>query len=550
MTENRSVISRRGFLTAAASLCAAPVAVQAAAQDGRKSPNIIFIITDDQSRDQFNFLPEGQRDGKDINLTPNIDRLSSEGVVFRNQHVSTAVCTPSRFSCLTGQYASRATNEQFLAKATKAGQTVVEWNTGIGPSTQTLPKLLQSAGYATGAVGKNHVIMAPRGKEFLPTSDPKDPAVLKQLKADYDQIIETYKQCGFDYAASIYNQNIIATRPKALLHHNLDWITKGALDFIDQNADKPFFLYFATTVPHGPARDTAWKGDPLATPIGLLEEPLDVLPPRDSIPTRLKAAGMDESRGDMLWLDDAVGALLKKLEEHNVLDNTIIFYFNDHGVESGKGTVYQGGAHSVSFVWSKHPRFVGGRVVDTLVSNVDFAPTILDVCRVRPESALTDGRSLRPILGGSDGEVRDSLYFEMGYTRAVRKGDWKYIALRPPEEVENMSYEQRKKKLDTYVERCKRLGKRIYEADPMDPFGHLGEVPGGSDIDRRAMAGHPKHYFDPDQLYNLKDDPNEQDNLAGDPKYQEKLEEMKAELTKHLLTLPGTFAEFKTSAEQ
>jgi arylsulfatase A-like enzyme len=510
----------------------------------RRRPNIIFIITDDQSRDQFNFLPEGKRNGNKLNYTPNIDRLSSEGVIFLNQHVSTSVCTPSRFSCLMGQYASRATNERFLAKTMKAGQTVVEWNTGIQPSSETLPKILQSAGYATGAVGKNHMIEAPSIR-LDPRSDPDDPTIRSQLEKNQKDIVEAYKRCGFDYAASIYNQNIIANIPRPLLHHNLDWIVKGALDFIDQNAERPFFLYFATTVPHGPHRDTAWQGNPLATPVGFLKEPLDVLPPRESIPKRLEEAGVGESRGDMLWLDDAVGALLDKLEQHGVLDNTVVFCFNDHGVESGKGTLYQGGVHTESFIWSRLPWLKGGRKTDALVSNIDFAPTILDICGIPSRPDLHDGKSMKPLLKGQDGEIRESIYFEMGYTRAVRKGSWKYIALRVPEELQKMSYEERKQKLEAWVARRRRLGQQFFEADPMDPFGHLGEVPGGSDIDRRALAGHPKHYFDEDQLYYLKDDPNEQKNLADDPTYREKLDEMKAELTKHLMKVPGTFAEFK-----
>jgi arylsulfatase A-like enzyme len=538
-----TMIERRRFLAmtgcATVSACGFSRVTSAMAQ-GRKHPNVIFIITDDQSRDQFNYLPEGK--GK--NYMPNVDRLWSEGVIFGNQHVSTSVCTPSRFTCLTGRYASRSTSDKFMQKTTKSGQTVVEWNTGIGPNTPTLPKALQAAGYVTGAVGKNHVIHA----EYLrldPKSDPHEPAIRKQLEEYQQRLVDAYKQCGFDYAASLYNQNIVANLPYTLLYHNMDWIAKGALDFIDQNFDRPFFLYFATTVPHGPHRDTAWQGDPLATQAGFLDKPLDVMPDRQTIPERLKNAGVDESRGDMLWLDDAVGALVDKLEEEGVLDNTVIFYFNDHGVAAGKGTVYQGGLHTQSFIWSKQPWVKGGRTVNRLVSNIDFAPTIMDICGIVPEPGIYDGKSLKPCLEGDCGELHESLYFEMGYTRAVRKGDWKYIALRPPEEVINMSYEERKQKLKKYVDNCIRLGKKVYEADPMDPFGHLGEVPGGSDIDRRAMAGHPNHYFDEDQLYYLKNDPTEQKNLAGDPKYKNKLDEMKRELTEHLMKVPGTFAEFK-----
>jgi arylsulfatase A-like enzyme len=184
--------------------------------------------------------------------------------------------------------------------------------------------------------------------------------------------------------------------------------------------------------------------------------------------------------------------------------------------------------------------------MDALTSNVDFAPTILDLCGVPMDNYPHDGQSMKPLMAGESSSIRDSLYFEMGYTRAVRKGNWKYIALRPPEEMQKMTYDQRKRQLDEWIALRKRLGLKYFEADPMDPFGHLGAVPGGSDIDRAAMRGHPNHYFDADQLYNLAEDPNEQVNLAGNPEYKARLREMKNALKKHLAELPGTFAELKS----
>jgi arylsulfatase A-like enzyme len=539
-------IDRREFLAAAGCAALSLSACDLSPPSGRGSgrpPNILFIITDDQSRDQFNFLPEGRSNGRPLNLTPNIDRLASEGVVFSNQHVSSSVCTPSRYSCLTGRYASHATNGHFLRSTTAGGQTVVGWNTAIQPATETLARMLRNAGYATGAVGKNHVIETPRFRVPI-DADPTDPEVARRLKENYDEIIAAYRACGFDSAASIYNQNLTALGPRALAHHNLDWIVDGALDFIDANAERPFFLYFATTVPHGPARDWSWRGDPRVTPLGLLDTPPSILPPRDSIPRRLEEAGVDPARGDMLWLDDSVGALLAALERQGVLGDTVIFYFNDHGVETGKGTLYQGGVHSESFVWSRRPGFEGGRVVDALVSNVDFAPTILDLCGLPHRGDPHDGQSLVPLLEGRADEVHDSLYFEIGFTRAVRKGRWKYIALRVPEEVREMPVEERRRKLDAYIERCKRLGKEYHNTDPIAPFGHLGEVPGGNDIDWRAQQGR-EHYFAEDQLYDLEADPHERVNLAGDPAHKAKLDELKAELSRHLAGVPGTFAEFK-----
>ena len=82
-----------------------------------KRPNVIFLITDDQLPDTFNFLPEG----KDKNLTPTLDRLAQEGTVLMGQHVVSPVCTPSRYNCLTGRYASRATNSAFRHGTKRAG---------------------------------------------------------------------------------------------------------------------------------------------------------------------------------------------------------------------------------------------------------------------------------------------------------------------------------------------------------------------------------------------------------------------------------------------
>ena len=77
----------------------------------KRQPNIVFILADDQQRDEFNFLPEGKnQDGSNKNLSPTIDKLASEGVILRGLHCPSPLCVPSRFSYLTGLYASRATN--------------------------------------------------------------------------------------------------------------------------------------------------------------------------------------------------------------------------------------------------------------------------------------------------------------------------------------------------------------------------------------------------------------------------------------------------------
>lgn len=513
-------------------------------------PNVIFIVLDDAGRDQFNYLPEGRDEhGRPRNLTPHLDRLAAEGVIFDQQYVSTSICTPSRFSCLTGRYASRARDVSPENKRWDEGQIRVGWNTHIYPEDVTLPKLLQQSGYATGMVGKNHVIFHKHRHEIPRKADPADPRVARMLRENYQGAIGAIRRCGFDYAASIYQHNLPGLACAALEVHNVDWIARGAVDFIESYHDRPFFLYMCFTTPHGPFHNRASKANPRATPAGLLEEPLRLLPGRDTLPARLKEAGLDEKAADMLWMDDALGAVMDRLESRGVDDNTIVFVFNDHGVEAGKGSCYQGGVWTQGLVWAKS-RFPGGRRLETRVSNIDFAPTILDVCGALPrrEEHPMDGRSFRDLLEGEEETpLHDSLYFEIGCSRAVLKGQWKYLAVRFPNEIRNMPRERRQAIVDKYVAR--RDGALEKDARPFvgvdKPFGHIGDMPGGRGSEQPAIRFYGKHYHDADQLYDLSTDPDEQNNLAGDPKYAEILSMMKKELRRLLMQVPGGFGEFK-----
>ena len=168
-----------------------------------------------------------------------------------------------------------------------------------------------------------------------------------------------------------------------------------------------------------------------------------MLPLRETLPIRLKAAGLAGSgKENVLWLDDAVGALIQRLKRHDLYDDTIIFFFTDHG-QDAKGTIYQGGVSNPSIVWRKGG-FPCESVSHALISNIDFAPTILDFAGTESFASNFDGRSFRPVLEGKANKIHDTLYFEMGYTRGLRKGMWKYIALRYPERVTKMSAAQRR----------------------------------------------------------------------------------------------------------
>lgn len=504
-----------------------------------EKPNIIFFIADDMLPRHFNCLPQGA--GK--NLTPNIDRLAEEGVVMLEQHCASPICTPSRYNVLTGTYASRAQNSWFKdVTKQNGGQTTVEFNTHIVKGQTTLPALLKREGYTTGMVGKNHVVEAHGLKRFKDfDASAKDPENVSILKANHDRVCQVMREIGFDYVDRVYHNNPDFLGLHEVAVQNMDWITEGGVAFLKAKRDNPFFLYFATTVPHGPSQaPRSWNANPLLSPVGYLDEAPEVQPARSTIPERVKAAGLrvDQETCNMLWLDDAVGALIQTLEETGALDNTIIFFYSDHG-QLSKGTLYQGGVHNPCIVWKKGG-FPVGKASDALVHIVDFAPTILDMAGADFSLTNFDGESYLPVLNGKRPPAERLMYFELGYARAIRKGDWKYLAVRYPEHLQTMSEEERERVLEEWNAERHRKHLQIVTEDPTAPFSHLTAIPGGGHAESGSTGSYPG-YFDADQLYNLSRDPQEQQNLASDPRCKEKLKEMQREMKRVLSTLPGGF---------
>ena len=503
-----------------------------------EQPNIILIVTDDQHRIDFNYLKEGRdKQGNPVNLSPNIDRLSNEGIIFDQMYATSTVCTPSRFSVLTGNLASRATNSRFTSDLNTYKQANVAFNTHVESHDDSVAKVLKRNGYFTGGVGKNHVIDAKIPHKIKRNVDVTKADIINKLVENQQAQIKGYKENGFDFADRIYTGNVPGQYPKALEAHNQDWITEGAINFLDLAAKKeqPFFLYFATTLEHGPHKQgNKYKGDPRMTPVGLLADAdiPHVQPSRDSITKRIKEHGLAKRAADVLWLDDAIGALIAKLEKSNELDNTVIFYFNDHGVEGGKGSMYQGGALTPSFVWFGD-KFKGARRSNDIVANIDITPTIFDLAKVE-DAPKTDGHSMVPLYQGDNSAWRQSLVSEIGATRAIIKDGWKYIAFRVPQQKIDMSLSERKKLAQSKGESAKNL-----------PWMHMGGTPGGRGLEGLVVKTYgAENYFAPDQLYRYLDDPKERDNVIDNPEYKKITEQLKQELSQELKKRPGSFAEF------
>lgn len=553
--ENRMACCSRSihgqFLIKAVFLCWATFAFVHSihAQAKQTRPNVILIIADDQHREQANFLPEGRdTQGRPRNLTPHLDRLARDGVILSDLHCPSPLCVPSRFTCLTGHYASRATNQWMVDLHRMHGHTFIHQEPNITRNTPTLARDMKRLGYVTGMVGKNHVVEAPGYTKVDARESLATPDVQRRLQENQRVCIKAFREAGFDFAERIYHTNPRVIGPPEIQVHNLDWINEAALEFIDRYQDQPFFLYYATTVPHGPHR--GFKSDPHATPLGVLNEAPRGLPSRQSISDRLQQNGYSEDQGDMLWLDDCVGSLVDKLRAHDLTDNTVVIYLSDHGVEGGKTTCYQGGMRTFGFVWGPKHLIKGRRTCPGLCSTVDLAPTIVDLCGGRPFAKRYDGVSMRPLLDGSGSTVRDTVYGEMGHTRAIIKGKWKYIALRYSDYINNMPMSERLAWLEAANEYQRSNSWTPFEGnDPKGPFGHSGFIPDLWDHEKVALAANP-NFFAADQLYNLDEDPSEKKNLAEDSRYGDILKDMKAELKEQLASLPGGFGEFKASPEK
>jgi len=505
-----------------------------------RKPNIILIVADDISAKRCTFLPEG----KGRAIMPTLERLAREGTVLGNLHTPSPICTPSRFALMTGTYPGRARNPDFLARTKEEGQTVVEFNTEIMPGQGALPERLRAAGYATGMVGKGHMVHL-EGFVRLPYLTSLDePGVQATLDQNAARLQAATHACGFDYAERLYFGNVDADGIEPLAAHNQEWITEGALHFIEQHHDQPFFLYMASTIPHGPTEpERSWRNPHSVTPTGLQERIPAVQASRTSIDDRLRAAGLADDReaAAVLWLDDAVTALMDKLEALHLADNTIVIFVSDHGT-AAKGGLYDGGTRTPGLVWRKGG-FSAGGTIHSPSQHIDWAPTIMEWAGIPVEKDTCDGTSLAPVLEGAKQPDRTSLYFELGYSRAIIKDGFKYIALRYPDHVEHMPLAERAARLKESNDALIARGRPITTTDPAAPFSHLFLIPGGHDVDRMAIQGLPG-FFDRDQLYDLAADPGEQHNLANNPDYAERLNDLKAELAVYVSRLPASFGEF------
>lgn len=420
--------------------------VHAAAVAPRK-PNIVFILADDLGYGDIG--PFGQK----IIRTPTLDKLAAEGMRFTQHYAGNAVCAPSRCGLMTGKHPGHA----FVRDNREVG----EWYSGEGqfpmPATEkTIASMLKSAGYATGAFGK-------WGLGGVGSSG--DP-----LKHGFDhffgyndqrQAHNYYPQYLVDDNRQLPlpgNSNVVAkvggklsegANPNEAASYASfsgqqyapDLCNERALQFIRANKDKPFFLYYPTTVPHLALQVPE---DSLAEYKGKLDDKPypggnGYLP--HQYPHAAYAAmitRMDRDIGKMVQLVSELG-----LENDTIFiftsDNGAVYplsgtdpeYFKSNGQLRGyKGGLYEGGVREPLIVRWKG-RVPSGKTSELVTGFEDWMPTLLELAGLTNASAeKLDGLSFAPVLLGGDQAERAFLYRESpgyGGQQMVRVGDWKLL---------------------------------------------------------------------------------------------------------------------------
>jgi arylsulfatase A-like enzyme len=515
------------------------VVLQWSAITAANQPNVILIITDDQSWDSLAFM------GGKV-YTPRIDQMARDGLYLTNFNVTSTVCSPSRYSFLTGRYAGRCEGAKFMSEHPPGDQTQVENIGELEPHRWNLAKVFRKNGYRTGFVGKSHIVRhdwvhtnrtakTPGLMGWSLDADPRDPKIDLLLKANHQRWCDEIKKYGFDFADGVYCANLKELHCDALNVHNLDWTIDKAMRFLDESKDQPFFLYFSTTLHHGPppwSNEYSLDADPRMTGEGFVEEGFDVLPSRKDVLKRNREAGFRDRDAYALWLDDGVGAIIDKVKDLGIEEETLIVFVSDHGsYRHGKTTLYEYGMR-VPMLCLWPGTIKPGLKYDGILANIDFAPTVLDVAGIEPpKDYRIDGLSFKEALEGSQDRIRYELFGEMGHSRSLKTEEWKYIAVRYPKNVQA--------KIDRGEKFRSFQGDKQMDRPYLTRNGHLGH---------HASEANP-HYFEVDQLYNLKSDPEENRNVFE--LYPEVAARMKRDLSRSLQQFENRpFGEFTPPASE
>ena len=420
-----------------------------------KRMNVLFFITDQQRADHLGCA------GNKILKTPNLDRLASESMLFNSAYVANPVCMPNRCCIFTGLYPNMHVRTQGV---------------NLPEDVPTFTETLRKEGYTTKAIGKMHLQwwVRPTSKHNKSAEDNKKWRTKRfhdQMREDFpknfygfnsvDLIVGHGDCCNGHYTdwleerAPQYVPIIDEVRKTALdfiyrktpipeEFYPTSYCTDRAVDFLEKYSkgeygDEPFFLNVSYPDPHHPVTPPGkwaemYKPEDMELPESFtnvdyvrnhkfLGDKIDHVILRRMIH---RTTNEEEARnfiahtyGTLSMIDYSVGQILASLEKLGLADNTIILYTSDHGDMAGdQGMILKGflpfnGILNVPLIW-KVPGMTKGDISDSLVSAIDLAPTILNLCGVNKKNQPPDmqGVDVTPVLKDPTSKVRDSCLVE------------------------------------------------------------------------------------------------------------------------------------------
>lgn len=379
---------------------AAPPSTQAQAGNAQR-PNVVLIITDDVGYGDF-----GSYGAPDIK-TPHIDGLARDGARLTDFYANGATCTPTRAGLISGRYQQRLALERPLGGS-------ADRDLGLPVTGRSLPQLLKGNGYATALIGKWHLGWR---TEFSPSAHGFD--YFFGFKSGYT---DYYQHTAGDGQPDLFEND----RPVEVPGYMTNLITERSVRFIEQNAQRPFFIDVAYNAAH-------WPYQPPDKPSTARDNARHLGPFDDSTSTRAEYVAMLERA------DQGVGQILRALDKLGLRRNTIVIFTNDNGGEwlsrntplfHRKGTVWEGGIRVPAIIrWPG--RIPAGSVSGQVGITMDLTASIL-VATGTPVPAETrlEGINLLPVLEGRVPEIERTLFWRVISAtpqRAVRSGDWKLL---------------------------------------------------------------------------------------------------------------------------
>lgn len=363
--------------------------------------------------------------------TPHLDKLASQGVKFMNAYSAGPLCTPTRTSFMTGRYPAR-TPVGLLEP--------IDWSAkdslaGLSPDYPSVATLIKKSGYSTHLVGKWHL-------GFSPDMSP--------MKNGFDEFFG-YNGGGVDYIShtdpngnpDLYENEKPVTREGYLT--NL--LMEKTVEIIRRNHTQPFFISLMFSAPHWPWQAPGDKVYPLG------------------IATWKKGGSAEIYAAMIKSIDDAVGSIMKTLDEEKLSENTIVIFTNDNGGESfsdmgiyqkAKFHLWEGGIRTAAFIrWPG--KIPANSVTQQVATTMDWTATMIALAKAKPHPKFPlDGIDLMPVCRGMKKPIVRTLYwrvFQRNQQKAIRDGNWKYLQdekgeylfdlLKDPGEVNNLKEKEK-----------------------------------------------------------------------------------------------------------